>query len=697
LKRLRIVYGFVFLFALAILARAFTIAVVQREHWVAMKEKISTQTVDIRAIRGNVFSSDGSLLATSLPVYTLGMDLKVPSVRKIFNKQVDSLAYCLSTVFPQKSKATWKRDLRRAYESKSTWFFIGKDINYETLQKIRTFPILRNGRYKGGRIEELNSRREMPFRSLAERTLGRFREGQKPVGIEGAYNEYLQGKNGKRVMRKISGGVWRPMNDEDLVEARNGDDIITTLDVGLQDVAEAELRRQLHVHKADYGCAILMEVKTGYVRAIANLGRSGDSTWSEIYNYALAARTEPGSTYKLASLMAMFEDGLASPSDVWDTQGGVVIFGGKMMKDSKKGGYGKINLHQAFEESSNTAISQAVNRAYQADPSRLIHRLKQFHLHEKVQSELPGEEAPVLPDPAKMKLNRTSVPWLSVGYETMISPLQLLTFYNAVANNGKMMKPQFVEEIRRNGQVLKRFEPVVVDPAICSEATIAKVKPMLEGVVENGTATKLRSRFYQIAGKTGTAQVYDAKQGYQEGRKYQASFAGYFPADDPMYSCIVVIFNPTGGDFYASTVAAPVFKEIADKVYAKSLEMHDESDHKQLLTESQQKISPRNQVRPGFAPQIHTVAQKMGYRLKDDSNAHWVNAYNVNQTIQTQPIRMQSGLMPDVKGMGLKDALYILENAGLRVKCYGRGAVSKQSIAPGTRYQKNTEIIIELT
>ncbi len=700
LKRLRILYLVTCLFAVAILVRAFTIGVVQRDQWIALKEKNTIQTFAVKAIRGNVYSSDGSLLATSLPIYTVRMDLKAASVRKLFNKNVDSLAYCLSLVFKEKTEHEWKKDLRAAYNQKSTWFLLGQDVKYETLQQIRKFPILREGRYKGGRIEELNSKREMPFRSLAERTLGRYVDKRDSIGIEGAFNDYLSGSDGLRAMRKISGGVWRPLEDEDMVEARNGDDIIATIDVSLQDVAEAELRRQLELHKADYGCVVLMEVETGYIRAIANLGKIADTTrsekkYTEKYNYALGTRTEPGSTFKLASLMALFEDGLAAPTDIWDTRGGTVLFGGKKMEDSKKGGYGKINLVKAFEESSNTAISQAVNRAYQADPAKLIERLRKFHLHEKVQTDLPGEQAPILPDPEKMRLNRTSVPWLSVGYETMITPLQLLTFYNAVANNGKMMKPQFVQEIKRGGQVLKRFEPVVIDPAICSPATIQKVKPMLEGVVERGTATKLKSPFYSIGGKTGTAQVYDREKGYLKGQKYQASFAGYFPADHPKYSCIVVIFNPTAGDYYAAAVAAPVFKEVADKVYAKSLEMHEKMPPSNQTPEPE--YAKQTVIRPGFAPQLSIAASRMGLTLQGESTATWVNPRQDNKTVKMQPVKIQYGLIPDVTGMGLKDAIYLLENAGLRVKAYGRGAVKKQSLPPGSKIHRNVQIILELT
>jgi cell division protein FtsI (penicillin-binding protein 3) len=691
-KRLRIVYLFACLLALIIMGRAISIGVFQRDYWIALKEKNIFKTFDVEAVRGNIISSDGSLLAMSVPIYTVRMDLKAIAVRDSFQKKVDSLALRLSQILPEKSKETWKRELRKAYAQKSTWFLIANNIEFSTLQQIRTCPILRYGRYKGGRIEEVKTRREMPFRSLAERTLGRYREGIKPVGIEGAFNDQLKGVNGKQLMRKISGGIWRPVEEEAQVEARNGDDIITTIDVSLQDVAEAELRRQLEAHKAEYGCVVLMEVETGYIKAIANLGRSGDSSYAEIYNYALGTRTEPGSTYKLASLMAAFEDGLASPTDIWDTKNGVVLFGGKEMIDSKKGGYGKIDLKTAFEESSNTAISQAVNRAYQSHPEKFIKRLKQFHLHETVQTDLPGEEAPKMPEPEKMKLNRTSVPWLSIGYETAITPLQLLTFFNAVANDGKMMKPQFVQEIRRGNQVVKRFDPIVIDPAICSKATIEKVKPMLEGVVSRGTATRLKSDFYQIAGKTGTAQVYVAKDGYKS-QKYQASFAGYFPADDPKYSCIVVIFDPTAGDYYGSKVAAPVFKEVGDKVYAKSLEIHSEG-----IAEGKTELPARNiRVGAGFAPQFDLVASRLGLSVNADGDASWVNAKKENKLLKTQSLKMAAGLIPDVTGMGLKDALYLLENAGLRVTCYGKGLVKKQSLPPGTKIQKNSHIIIELT
>jgi cell division protein FtsI (penicillin-binding protein 3) len=692
LWRLRLIYAVVCVFGLLILGRAFSIGVIHRDIWLEKRQHQTMNFQTIEAIRGNVYSTDGRLLATSIPIYDVHMDLAAEALNKTFKKGIDSLALQLSLLFPEKSKADFKEDIQRGRRAKNRYFLLRKNVNYNQLKLMRSFPILRNGKYKGGMIVDQRSRREMPFRDLAFRTLGRYQEGIKPVGLEGHFNKYLEGVGGKRLVQKISGGIWKPVNIENEVDPTEGNDLITTLDVNIQDVAENELKRQLKTHNARQGCVVLMEVKTGFVRAIANLTRNEDSTYSENLNYAVGNCTEPGSTFKLASLMALFEDGLASPTDIYDSHGGVVYYRGKPMEDSHKGGYGKISLARAFEVSSNTVVSQAVVGAYQTNQQKYVDRIKKFHLDQPLGIDIPGEGTPVIHEPSQKIWSGITLPWMSVGYATLLTPLQILTFYNAVANNGKMVKPQFVEEIVHRGQIVKKFEPIIIDPAICSQATIDKVKPMLEGVVEHGTAENLKNPHFKIAGKTGTAQIADKNSGYgvDGSRKYQASFVGYFPADNPKYSCIVVVSAPTGFAYTGNLVAGPVFREVANKVYAQSIDIQDRSVV--LAPQTQQTA----RIRPGYAPDIELVMNNLGLKANQDGEDLWVYARSNSNIPTFLPLSLRSGQVPDVTGMGLRDALYLLENRGIRVKVVGRGNVKSQSLTPGTRILPNAEVTIQL-
>ena len=691
LWRLRLLYAAICIFGLAILIKAFSIGVINREYWLSKKDKATIKLQPIEATRGNVYSSDGSFLATSIPIFDIRIDFRVPYLKKIFTKEVDSLALCLSQLFPEKSKEQYKLELKKEFRNKNGYYLLKKDIRFNDLKTLKTFPIFRKGRYKGGLVIEQKSRREMPFRQLASRTLGRYQVGLKPIGIEGAYNDYLSGIVGKRLMQQISGGVWKPVNDKYEVEPREGQDVVSTLDVRVQDVAENALMQQLKTHNAKSGCVILMEVETGYVRAIANLGRTADSSYYENYNYAIGSSTEPGSTFKLASLMALFEDNLAKPTDIWDTHGGRVSFKGRDMVDSHDGGFGKINLHDAFVLSSNTAISQAVSRAYISNPQKFIDRLKKFHLHQPLGIELSGEGMPMIKDASSTNWWGTSLPWMSIGYESQLTPMQILTFYNAVANNGKLMKPQFVEEIRAHGQVIEHFPPIVIDSAICSKATIAKVKPMLEGVVERGTAKNLKNEHFKIAGKTGTAQIAQGADGYGGNVKaYQASFVGYFPADKPKYSCIVVITAPSNGIYYANLVAGPVFKEVADKVYAQSIEIQDKNSKPSLAWDT-----PK--MKNGKASDFNNLFAKMGVKTIQTEENEWVKTEVTGKSVRIDDLNNIESSVPNVTGMGLRDAIYLLENSGLRVKVLGKGTVRKQSQPAGTKIIKNSQITIQLT
>lgn len=695
LFRLRFIYFVLVAFGILILFRAFSIGVLDREFWLAKQQHQTIRLHSKDAMRGNMYSTDGSLIATSVPLYDVFLDMRVDKKGKYFKREsIDSLAMMMSVTFKDKTQNQYRREIQSAFAAKAPYFLLKKDVRHPEMKKLKKFPIIRFGRYKAGLLVETKSRREMPFRHLALRTLGRFELDKTPIGIEGSFNEQLQGVSGKRLEQKIAGGTWIPINDGAEVEPKEGNDVVSTIDIGIQDVAEAELMRQLKKHNAANGCVVLMEVETGYIRAIANLGRVGDSTYAENYNYAIASGSEPGSTFKLASLMALFEDGLAKPTDILDTRNGQVFYNGVSMKDSHDGGFGKISLAEAFVVSSNTAISQAVNNAYRTKPKKFMDRIRKFHVQETLGLQILGEYQPKIKDLNDPSWSGLTLPWMSIGYECLMAPIQVLSFYNAVANNGKFMKPQFVEEIKYRGQTVRRFDPVVLDPAICSQATIDKLKPLLEGVVERGTATNLKNPHYKIGGKTGTAQIAYGADGYKDNgngaKKYQASFVGYFPADNPKYSCIVVVSAPSNSVYYANLVAGPVFKEVADKVYAQSIEIQENNPKLTAVSSSSKSFS-------GCGKDFAQLMKWTGIEGELPADDDWVEVSISGKKAQVKTQTIASNQMPDVRGMGLKDAIYILENQGIRVKILGRGVVKSQSVPAGFPIKKNMQVIIELT
>ena len=694
--RVYLVYVVFALFGIAIIGRAVKIQFWEGEYW---KEKSETQTLDYReieAVRGNIFAADGSLLATSIPNYEIRMDMKVSSLTdQLFNQKIDSLSLCLSDLFRDKSAYEYKSQLIKARKAGDRFHLIKRKASYYQLKKVRSFPIFRLGKYKGGLIYVQKNVRERPFQILAARTIGYAQEGVKPVGLEGAYTKELSGVGGKRLMQKIAGGVWMPVNDDNELEPEDGSDLITTIDINIQDVAESALLTQLTKHNAAHGCVVLMEVSTGHVKAIANLSKTPSGNYYENYNYAIGASTEPGSTFKLASLMAAMEDGFVTPDDSVDTKGGETKFYDQMMYDSHKGGYGKITVQRSFEVSSNVGISKIINSNYIKHPQKFIDRLKSMSLNQSLNLEISGEGKPKIKDVSDPSWSGVSLPWISIGYESRLTPMQILTFYNAVANDGKMVKPLFVKEIRKRGRVVKKINVKVLNEAICSQQTISRAQKMLEGVIENGTAINLKNASYKIAGKTGTVQIANEKYGYKYQAKvsYQASFVGYFPADNPKYSCIVVVNAPSNNVYYGNLVAGPIFKEIADKVYATNLDIHKPIDFDPHLAKSALPYS-----KSGYYKDLAKVFEGLQIEVVDKTlSKEWARTSTMEKNVELMDIRYKADITPNVIGMGLKDAAYLLENKGFSVKASGRGTVKKQSIAAGTRIEKGNVILLELS
>ncbi len=685
LWRIYLVFGGFLLFGFAILGKIGHLQFSEGDYWKKKADSLTLKYQNIEPMRGNIYASDGSLLATSLPRYDVHVDMvSAGKDKQFFLDQVDSLSICLSQLFGDKSKSEYKRLLKDARKDGERYFLLKRNISFKEQKSLRTFPLFRMGKNKGGVIMTQLSRREKPFRLLASRTIGYKMDNKEvvPVGIEGAFDSHLRGVTGKRLMQRIAGNVWKPVNNDNEIEPMDGSDVITTIDLNLQDVAENALMKQLELNQADKGCAILMEVSTGHIKAIANIKRVEADSFSEEFNYAIAQGTEPGSTFKLASLMAAMEDGYVDLDDQVDTKGGIAtLAGGIKMRDSHEGLYGMMSVKQAFALSSNVGISSVIMKYYSKNPQAFITRLKGLHIADTLDLQIPGEAFPQIKNTTDKDWSKVSLPFVSIGYESKITPLQILTFYNAVANNGKMVQPLFVQEIRSKGRLVKSFPTKVMADSICSQQTIKKAKLLLEEVVSNGTASQIKHAQYTIAGKTGTAQIAQAT-GYNK-TSYQASFVGYFPADKPKYSCIVVVYSPGTGGYYAASVACPVFKEIADKVYSLNVDMHEELKH---AADSIYAGLPK--LKAGRTNPTAMVEKKLALPFHTPESS-W-------QTVNSEIYSPVDDKVPNVVGMGLRDAMYLLEGQGLQVKPVGRGAVIHQSINPGSSLQKGQQIIIEL-
>lgn len=696
LWRVYLVYFFMCLFGLSIMGRVVFVQFVEGDKWREKAENTTTRLMDIEAVRGNIYAEDGSLLATSVPIYEVRFDPNCEALTdRIWDENVDTLCVALADLFKDKDPTEYKRELVSAREGGARYHLIKRNVKYTQLKKMRQFPIFKRGKYKGGFIYMQQNKRQRPFRQLAARTIGSDREGVKPVGLEGAYRTELKGVEGKRLMQKIGGGVWMPLNADNEIEPEDGCDLITTIDVNIQDVAQRALEEQLTSHNADHGCVVLMEVRTGDVKAIANLSRGEDGSYYEQYNYAVGESTEPGSTFKLASVIAALEEGLVGINDSVETGRGAYQFYDQVMRDSKYGGHGKMTFGEALVVSSNIGISKVIVDAYAKNPQSFVDRLYKMNLHQALDVEIAGEGRPLIKNTKDKSWSGVTLPWMSIGYEVQMTPLQILTFYNAFANEGRMVKPKFVSEIQKRGKTVRKIKTQVINESICSKTTIEQIKPLLEEVVENGTAKNLKNAHFKIAGKTGTAQIANDKYGYkyESTVSHQASFVGYFPAEAPKYSCIVVVNAPSNNVYYGNLVAGPIFKEIADKVYANSVEIHEELKQSDLRANMAIPVSKN-----GHQSDLVRVFKEFDVETDIQSvDSEWVITRTGKEKVALQVRKIHKGLVPNVVGMDVADAVYILEGAGLSVKIEGKGMIKTQSIKPGLVVGKGDEITLELS
>ncbi len=697
LWRVALVYFGVLVFAAFIAGKLIYIQFAEGSKWQERSSRMTIRDITIEPNRGDIYGAGNRLLATSVPYYEIRMDLRAHGLTdRLFNENIDSLCLALAGLFRDKTAPAYRVELIRARQENRRFHLLQRRVTFDQLKELKKFPLFRLGRNTGGFIYIQNNQRIQPHGNLASRTLGYTTLGESGniVGIEGAYDNYLRGVAGLKLMQRISGNVWMPLNDRNEVEPRDGMDVVTTIDVDIQDVATNALLRQLMTHNAHHGTAVLMEVSTGEIKAIANLERNSQGGYSETYNYAIGASTEPGSTFKLMSFIAALEDGYIKIADSIDTGNGEIYFFNHRIADARRGGYGKISVQEAFELSSNVATAKIIDRFYKGREREFINRLYRMNLNEKTGIEIRGEASPEIKYPGDPSWSGLSLPMMSIGYEVRMTPLQILTFYNAIANKGKMVKPKFVSALHYNGNIIEEFPTQVLNPSICSPSTLRSARRMLEGVVEAGTAVNLRNANYRIAGKTGTAQIAHEGRGYrlESGISYQASFVGYFPANNPRYSCIVVVNSPSNNVYYGNLVAGPVFREIADKVYATGFDMHEPffADNSIFADPPFSKSGNRNDLDIVF--RYFDVPYN-----NDTQTSDWVTTTRQESYVELRDRHIPEGSVPNVVDMALMDALYLLENRGLRPEVRGRGKIVSQSLAPGTPSAPGQRIILEMS
>ncbi|MEJ7644046.1 MAG: penicillin-binding protein [Chryseolinea sp.] len=688
LLRVRIAFLFAVLFALAVVFKTAHIQFVEGEKWAAMGERISFDYKRVKATRGNIYSDNGSLLATSLPFYKVAFDATLPR-EDVFRKNVDSLAYRLSRFFQDRSKTDYKRMLIDARSTGKQYVILSrKRINYQQKKMMTTWPVFREGRLRGGAIFEKTDVRYHPFTNLSRRTIGYVNENDKGAGLEYSFNSQLAGQDGYAYYQKISGGVWKPVFDANNVKAVNGLDLQTTLDINLQDVAETALHKAMMQHNADDGLVVVMDVTTGAVKAISNLSTNGHGDFVEKFNFATGQLFEPGSTFKLLTMIALLEDSPVELTDSIDTGNGEFDFYNKTVRDHEEGGLGRVTVQDAFEHSSNVAMAKLVDKHFGLRPQKFVEYLDKLKQSEPLGIQIAGEPKPKIKRPGQKGWSGISLPWMAYGYGFETTPLHTLALYNAVANNGVMIKPVFVKSINRADEQEDFFDTEVINSSICSDKTLNKLRLLLEGVVEKGTAQNIKGTHYRIAGKTGTAQILD-KGRYT--KKYITSFVGYFPAHAPKYTAMVLIKNPRGWYQYGSSVAAPVFKEIADNIYARDINLHQPMDIKKFAI---QDVLPV--IRAGKQQDLTLVCNELGISNHSQTEEEWVKSSKNGGGVNWKKTNTSNGVVPDVTGMTFRDAIYLLEKTGLTVAFEGKGRVVRQSVMAGARITKGGRIYIKL-
>lgn len=693
--RVVLIYVLMLVVGIAIVAKILIIQTVDREELLESARKADIRIVSVPAVRGNIFSKNGTLLATTIPVFDIHFDpVAVPQDR--FDREIGALSDSLARMLKTHTKSQFVNMFTKARNNNKRYVKVARKLKMDEYERLKTFPIFKE-RLGNGLIADKQLVRERPYGDIAMRVIGyvNYNDTLNPVkvGLEGAYDTCLSGRDGVQMRRRINGGRFIDVPASGNVTPSNGKDIYTSIDAKIQDVAEESLRRCLDENKAQQGCVIMMDVKSGFIEVMASLRyNEKKKKYEESYNFAIAENVEPGSTFKAITMTALLENdpnfNINRVLNLGTT--GKMRFHNRVMTDSHVVGEGHPTIKQCFWESSNIAFGYLTTEAFESNPQRFIDLIYKTKINEPLNLDIKGEGKPYIKSTSSKLWSKVSLPWMSIGYEETVTPITLLTYYNAIANNGRMVKPQFVKEIRRGNEVVKTFDTIVINEKIASDRTIKTLQELLRGVVENGTAKLLKTCAFPVAGKTGTAQI--AQNGNYNKKNYTASFVGYFPADDPKYTCIVVISNPMGGKYYGASVSAPVFKEIAEKVYATELGITDETANYPANADKYTKASM------AWYEDVNEYCTMAGVRMVDaELNSEWVKvSHSVNGGVAMKSVELDDEIVPDLTGMNVMDAVYLIESMGWKVSFSGRGLVESQSVKAGTKLEKGKTISLKL-
>ena len=696
LWRVYLSYILVVVVCLFILGKAFYIQQVQGAYWRGLSDSLHQRIIEIPADRGTIYSEDGQMLSTNVPQFDIYIDFRVEPLHekggKSFRENIDSLSIALADLFKDQTAAQYKDQLTKAFETREPNYELKKKIDYRQYLALAKFPLFKVGRYKSGMIAQERNVRLNPYQNMGYRTIGLARE-QNSVGLELSYDTVLKGRNGRQLVRAIAGGVTVPVQEGEFeIAPETGKDIVSNIDVFIQEVTTNALNKMMVKNQAQWGVAMVMEVKTGKIKAIANLGKIAEGVYKEDLNYAITP-TEPGSTFKLVTLLSALEDGKVNLNSTLDLEGGAWKVVGQTVWDSEQHGKHQATVLESFEESSNVGMAKIAMAHYSNNVDAYYKHLTKLRLDSLSGIDLIGERRPQITKPGSKLYGPTTLPWMAFGYNIAIAPIQTLVLYNAIANNGVMMKPYLVNAIKEEGKVIKTISPTVYNPQLVKPSTVKALQTALEGVCINGTAKGLfKNSLYKVAGKTGTALVANGNKGYAD-KIYQSSFAGYFPAENPQYTIVVIIKNkPHAYPFYGASVAGPVFKEISDRLYSTYIHNKTNTTPTIALKDSQAfqyAISKSS---------LQAIAKKINLSYQDSSTAsnNWVNVNGVGKVAKVAAKTISDSTMPDISGLKLQDALWLCEKKGLQVKCIGKGRVVKQSIAQGSYITKGQPILIEL-
>lgn len=706
IPRYKIFAYLMLIIGIIILCKALWIATVEREYWTQVSSRLKKDSVEISPVRGNILSCDGRLMASSLPEFKLFMDFKAGGEKKdsLWKVKVDSICEGLHEIFPEKSAAEFKAHLEEGHKKMSqNWPIWHKRVPYDIYSQVKKLPVFNLSKFKGGfHIVEFNAR-QRPFGSLARRTIGDMFGAKDTArcGLELSYDSILRGKKGLLKRRKVM-NKYLSITE---MEAIDGADIVTTIDVGMQDLAERAVIDELREINGNVGVAIVMEVQTGDIKAIVNMTKCSDGEYREVKNNAVADLLEPGSVFKTASLMVALDDGVVDTTYMVETGSGIWDMYGAKMRDHNwhKGGYQTISLPRTLEVSSNIGVSRIIDRFYGKNPEKFVEGINRLGLSANLNLPLVGATAPRIRMPKKnsrgqyINWSKTALPWMSIGYETQIPPISTLTFYNAIANNGKMVRPRFVQRIVKDGEVIQEFPTEVIKEKICKEKTLREMQTILEHVVSQGLGKKAGSPSFKVAGKTGTAQVSKGAGGYKTGMtNYLLSFAGYFPADAPRYSCIVCI-QKSGLPASGGGMSGLVFHNIAEGIMAQSLKL-DVADARDSMSIFMPDVKNGNILAADYVlSHLGITANKDWSGSYLDGNPIWGTAKKEkNSVVLAKAPVYAKNIVPDVSGMGARDAVYLLETRGIKVRMTGRGKVHEQSLAPGHVIRKGETCVLKL-